>query len=234
MRISTDDQLLELLDGIVARSVALAGQQLGPEAGGLCGRAVAPPVLATDLPDEPLVDWHARGLLGELDGARVLDVGCGNGRNSRWFAEQGATVEGIDLAEPLLQLVRDRQPAGVTLTAVDVLRGPLPGGVFDVVYDSGCFHHVAPHRRPTYLRRVLPLVARGGAYGIVTLASEAGESAGDAEMIASGDGGGGTTFSLADLGEVFGALHPVEVRRVREGVQGTFGLAALNAALFRA
>lgn len=31
--------------------------------------------LATDLPDEPLVAWTTRGLLGDLQGARVLDIG---------------------------------------------------------------------------------------------------------------------------------------------------------------
>lgn len=190
-------------------------------------------VLATDLPDEQLVDWHARGLLGDLARARVLDVGCGGGRNSRWFAAQGASVEGIDISAPLLERARCAMPSGVTLNAVDVLRGPLPTGPYDVVYDSCCFHHVAPHRRATYLRRVLPLLASGGAYGIVTLASDAGGVTGDAEMIVSGDGGGGTTFSLANLQEIFAALPPVEARRVRDGVDGTFGLGTLNTTLFR-
>jgi 2-polyprenyl-3-methyl-5-hydroxy-6-metoxy-1,4-benzoquinol methylase len=96
------------------------------------------------------------GLLGELANARVLDVGCGAARNTRWFAEQGATVDGIDLAAYLLDTLRPTMPTTVTLTALDVLRDPLPADAYDVVYDSGCFHHIAPHRRITYLQRVLP------------------------------------------------------------------------------
>ena len=73
-------------------------------------------------------------------------------------------TSGLDVSVQarLLDLVRNRMPPGVTLTSVDVLRGSLPAGQFDLVYDSGCFHHIAPHRRATYLHRVLPLIAPGG------------------------------------------------------------------------
>ncbi len=188
--------------------------------------------LGTKLPDEPLVDWHARGLLGNLDGARVLDVGCGGGRNSRWFAQHGATVEGIDLAAPLLEIVRPTMPASVSLTALDVLRDPLPGGQFDVVYDSGCFHHLAPHRRITYLERVLPMVRPGGRFGIVTFAAEQMETPPDQEIIFTGDTAGGMGFTLDDLEAIFGVLKPVELRAVRADRDDAFGLDFLNAALF--
>lgn len=190
--------------------------------------------LATQLPDEPLVDWHGRGLLGELGGARVLDVGCGAGRNTRWFAEQGATVDGIDLAARLLDTLRPTMPATVTLTALDVLRDQLPAGGYDVVYDSGCFHHIAPHRRITYLQRVLPLVREGGRFGIVTFAAERMETPTDFEVVSTGDTSGGMTFSLDDLRSIFASLSPVEVRAVDPGRAGTFAPDFLNAALFTA
>jgi len=189
--------------------------------------------LATDLPDENLLDWHASGLLGHLLGARVLDIGCGNGRNSRWFAEQGAVVEGIDIAGSLLDLVRDRMPTGVALTQGDVLRSHLPAGAFDVVYDSGCFHHVAPHRRATYLERVLPCVAEGGSYAIGAFASEAEELTSDADALACGDNGGGSSFTLTELREIFSPFDPIVGRRLRAHVEEGFGADFLNAALFQ-
>ncbi|QNE20522.1 class I SAM-dependent methyltransferase [Kribbella qitaiheensis] len=190
--------------------------------------------LATPLPDEPLVDWHGRGLLGDLSGARVLDIGCGSGRNSRWFAEQGATVDGIDLAAPLLESVQSTMPESVTLTALDVLREPLPTGPFDLVYDSGCFHHIAPHRRITYLERVLPAVRPGGRFGIVAFAAEQMETPADEQIVMSGDSAGGMAFSLDDLATIFQPLKPVELRPVRDDREGAFGLDFLNAALFTA
>jgi len=233
VRIHTHDQLLGLLDEIVARSSQ--GDRTSAEAADfwadLLTREGHP--LATDLPDENLLDWHARGLLGQLAGARVLDIGCGNGRNSHWFAEQGAIVEGVDIAAPLLDVVRDRMPTSVTLTQADVLRAPLPAGPFDVVYDSGCFHHIAPHRRATYLDRALPPIARGGLFGIVTFASEAEELTSDADVLSSGDNGGGSSFTLQELREIYSALEPIEGRRLRSNVEAAFGADFLNAALFR-
>ncbi|WP_346281932.1 class I SAM-dependent methyltransferase [Pseudonocardia sp.] len=190
--------------------------------------------LATELPDEALVDWHERELLGRLEGARVLDIGCGAARNSRWLAQQGAIVEGIDLAAPLLDHVRPTMPESVTLTAMDVLRDPLPVGQFDLVYDSGCFHHIGPHRRITYLERVLPAVRPGGRFAIVTFAAERMETPNDREIVMSGNTHGGMAFSLDDLRHMFAALQPIELRAVRSDREDAFGPDFLNAALLTA
>ncbi|MEV0798258.1 class I SAM-dependent methyltransferase [Kribbella sp. NPDC050281] len=231
-RIHTTEQLLSILDQVVAASAR--GDRSQSSAAEFWTEMLTRPghPLATQLPDEPLVDWHERGLLGDLDGARVLDIGCGSGRNSRWFAQQGATVEGIDLAAPLLESVRPGMPDTVNLTATDVLRDPLPAGQYDVVYDSGCFHHIAPHRRITYLDRVLPTVREGGRFGIVTFAAERMETPADLDIVMSGDTYGGMAFSLDDLRTVFTALEPLELRAVHPGRSGTFGPDFLNAALF--
>ncbi|HZX07948.1 class I SAM-dependent methyltransferase [Kribbella sp.] len=231
-RIHTVDELLDVLDRVVAasgrgdRSDASAAEYWT----GLLSTPGHP--LATQLPDEPLVDWAERGLLGELDGARVLDVGCGAARNTRWFAEQGAVVDGIDLAKDLLDQVRPTMPGAVTLTATDVLRDPLPDRAYDVVYDSGCFHHIAPHRRITYLQRVLPLVRPGGRFGIVTFAAERMEAPSDLDVVATGDTYGGMAFSLDDLRTIFAGLTPLDLRPVRTDRPGTFGPDFLNTALF--
>lgn len=41
-------------------------------------------------------------LLGERDYARVLDAGCGPGRMSRYWREQGSEVSALDLSEQML------------------------------------------------------------------------------------------------------------------------------------
>lgn len=121
-------------------------------------------------------------------------------------------VDGVDLAGELLDTVRTALPDTVTLTTADILRDPLPYDQYDVVYDSGCFHHIAPHRRITYLERVLPLVRAGGRFGIVAFAGERMETPADADIVGSGDTYGGMSFSLDDLRTIFDALSPVELR----------------------
>ncbi|GAB4086009.1 class I SAM-dependent methyltransferase [Myceligenerans cantabricum] len=233
MRIGTIDELFDTLDRTIAAHER--GDRTRADAAGFWERLLRDEdhPLHTDLPDEPLVDWHERGLLADVDGARVLDVGCGNGRNGRWLAERGAHVVGVDLAAAVLDEVRPTLPDRMAVHALDILREPLPGGPFDLIYDSGCFHHLAPHRRITYLQRILPLLRFGGRYAIVAFSQERQPSPGDREVLATGDTAGGTAFTLEDLERIFANLRPVEVRAVRPEVNGTLGADFLNAGLFR-
>lgn len=234
MRVHTEEQLLELLDEIVRRGARgdRTSRDAGPVWAELLTRNGHP--LATRLPDENLLAWADRGLLGALDGACVLDVGCGNGRNSRWFAGQGARVLGIDISAELLELASPSLPETVTLKSLDILRDPPPLGPFDSVYDSGCFHHIPPHRRATYLRRVLPLIVDGGGFGIVAFASEAKELVSDADVLMTGDNAGGSSFALAELRQIFAPLVARELRRIRPATAESFGADFLDVGLFQA
>jgi len=59
---------------------------------------------------EGLSEIEARLLGSDVQGLRILEVGCGAGQGSRWLATQGATVVGLDLSRSMLQAaqVRDR------------------------------------------------------------------------------------------------------------------------------
>jgi 2-polyprenyl-3-methyl-5-hydroxy-6-metoxy-1,4-benzoquinol methylase len=76
-------------------------------------------------------------------GARVLDVGCGEGRFTAALARAGARVVGIDVAEEPLRRGRSRHPE------LDLRRVPVAGGWeladadFDVVWAGEVIEHVA-------------------------------------------------------------------------------------------
>lgn len=73
--------------------------------------------------------------LGDITGARGLDVGCGTGATTAQLIEAGAAeVVGVDLSEPMIAAARAANTDGrVQLQAGDVLE--LDGaGAFDVVF----------------------------------------------------------------------------------------------------
>ncbi|HET9254860.1 MAG TPA: class I SAM-dependent methyltransferase [Pseudonocardiaceae bacterium] len=77
----------------------------------------------------------AAGLLGEVAGRAVLEVGCGSAPCARWLAEQGAWVVGLDLSAGMLRhaVVAARDTGiSVPLVQADATRLPFASGSFDL------------------------------------------------------------------------------------------------------
>lgn len=95
----------------------------------------------------------------EMDGARVLDVGCGDAGVVIAFAEAGAGVAGIEPYEPSIE--RGRVRAEEHGVEVDLRRGfaenlPFPDGSFDLVLLDNVLEHVQNRRRAlSEIHRVL-------------------------------------------------------------------------------
>jgi len=70
-------------------------------------------------------------------GQRVLDLACGTGDFAMLAAARGATVVGLDLTMPMIDLARKRTASGSTRTpgwlVGDMHALPMPSGSFDVV-----------------------------------------------------------------------------------------------------
>lgn len=74
---------------------------------------------------------------------RALDVGCGTGTNALWLAGQGFEVLGVDISSLAIDQAHDRMDGSnlpCRFTVLDFLSDTMPGGPFDFVFDSGCFH----------------------------------------------------------------------------------------------
>jgi len=78
-----------------------------------------------------------------------LDAGCGTGTLSRWLAEQGCKVEGVDAAEEMLQVARrftfqTSKALSVTFRQVETIEAlPFPANSFDGVLCSSVLEYVA-------------------------------------------------------------------------------------------
>lgn len=91
---------------------------------------------ATRLPDTraeapldlAMVDAFTEAV-SSADGARVLDAGCGAGRMSRYLADRGCRVEGVDLSPSMVGMARRDHP--------DL--GFVVGSLTDLPYADGRF-----------------------------------------------------------------------------------------------
>lgn len=90
-------------------------------------------------------EWPAvRGLIPDLAGRRVVDLGCGFGWASRWMREQGAvSVLGIDLSENMLARARsDTADAAIRYQRADLETLELPVATFDFAFSALTLHYV--------------------------------------------------------------------------------------------
>lgn len=99
----------------------------------------------------------------DLDGKRIVDVGCGDGAISRFLAGQGAHVTGID-ASPQ-QIGRARQTPRVADETYQEGVGeklPLADGSADTVLFINSLHHIPTAAQSQALREAHRVLARGG------------------------------------------------------------------------
>ena len=191
-------------------------------------------------PDENLVSYTDRGLLSP---GRALDLGCGPGRNALHLASLGFRVDAVDLSSAALAWAGERaREAGADIRfhhgdafalAETELAGP-----YDLVHDSGCFHHLPPHRRVSYLAFLERVLAPGGHFSLTCFA--AGEAGMGSELpdasFYDGTGlRGGLAYTPESLRRIFSGLTEVEFRRMNdEPAESTrFGEPFLWTALFR-
>jgi 2-polyprenyl-3-methyl-5-hydroxy-6-metoxy-1,4-benzoquinol methylase len=86
--------------------------------------------------------------LGDVAEREVLDAACGEGLLARVLARRGARVTGVDVSPRLVELARQRDPAGAIAYRVADLTRPVPElvGRFDLIGSHLALNDVADHR----------------------------------------------------------------------------------------
>lgn len=111
-------------------------------------------------PPGALRDYRAYVPLARIEpGARVLDVGCGEGFFLEAAARHGARTYGVEIVERAIRLARRRVPdAGIVAAAGESV--PFPDGAFDIVTCLGSLEHFADPAAGA--REVARLLGPGG------------------------------------------------------------------------
>ncbi|MFF3399940.1 class I SAM-dependent methyltransferase [Streptomyces sp. NPDC002659] len=236
--IRTVDDVLRLLDSLFAPEADRWTAGAASWWDGFYADRTKPVPFFVSKPDENLVSYLDRGLITR---GRALDLGCGPGRNALHLASLGFEVDAVDLSPAAIAWAGDRaREAGaeVRFHCGDAfsLAGTELGGPYDLIYDSGCFHHLPPHRRISYLSLLDRSLVPGGHLALTCFAAgEMGSELPDSDFYRQSRLHGGLAYTPESLRWIFSDLAEVELRRMRDEAPESpcFGEPFLWTALFR-
>ena len=104
---------------------------------------------------------HFLSLLQQAGKQRLLEIGAGPGRDSKFFQDNGLDVICTDLSPAMVELCRAK---GLTAYAMDFLNLDFPAGSFDAVYALNCLLHVPKNDFLTVLETIRTLLKPGGLF----------------------------------------------------------------------
>lgn len=97
---------------------------------------------------------------------KALDMGCGQGRHTLFFAEQGVEAYGIDYIADSIQEAKEqaisKKLKNTHFQIMDILNLNFPKDFFDIVLDWSVLDHIHPDEWQTYLQNILKVLKIGG------------------------------------------------------------------------
>jgi SAM-dependent methyltransferase len=104
----------------------------------------------------------------------------------------------VDFSAEAIEWARQRAEtagAAVDFRCCSIFDAAFGEAAHDLVYDSGCFHHLPPHRRRDYVQLVGRALNPGGGFGLVCFRPEGGSGFTDLEVYQQGSLGGGLGYT---------------------------------------
>jgi len=86
-----------------------------------------------------------------LKGKRLLDAGCGVGRDVDYFVEDGYDIIGIDVSKKMIEEAKKLVPKG-NFKVMDFRKMSFKDNSFDGVWCMASLYHVAPKEMPKVLK----------------------------------------------------------------------------------
>jgi len=111
-------------------------------------------------------------LMPDLAGARILDVGCGEGKNAAFFALRGAMVSAVDVSDLAIAHAKQLWPAAADWQTCDARTLNYEREAYDIVIAYGLMHCLRDEDEIARLVDNLQRCTRlGGYHAIVALNS---------------------------------------------------------------
>jgi ubiquinone/menaquinone biosynthesis C-methylase UbiE len=102
---------------------------------------------------------------------RILDVGCGPGQDSEYFASIGFQITGVDLSERFVAIAKERVPSA-NFEKADMRRLTFPDEYFDGIWASFSFLHIPQEDAEATLKGLIRVLKPGGPLFLAVHTSE--------------------------------------------------------------
>ena len=134
----------------------------------------------------------AKTVLSQLSsGCNLLDVGCGNGRDSMFFANNGMNVTAIDMSQEAISHIKKREPKICAVCGDFAAMPVFDAEQYDGVYSRFFVHAITAEQEAILLERCYTTLRKGGKLFIETRCIEdelcgAGDRVSDTEWVLDG------------------------------------------------
>lgn len=178
----------------------------------------------THKPDETLVEL----INNNKNIISALDIGSGNGRNAIYLAKNDIKTSVLDFSLEALDWVSQNAKNNeviIDINKADVTKDSLDKK-FDLIYDSGCFHHLTPHRRTSYKNFILSHLNKDGIFGLVTFyagGKMGGYEGSDKSCYENYTLYGGLGYTEEKINNIFYEFEVIGQRRMKKESDKTFG-----------
>ncbi len=125
-------------------------------------------------PRKGLMELVESGLVAS---GKALDLCCGVGTNPVYLAQKGFDVTALDISDKAVDYAKEKmreKGTNVNLLVGDNTQLPFKSEEFDFAFDFGCFHHVSPASRTTFITGVHRVLKPKSTYFLVCFSSKNG------------------------------------------------------------
>ena len=118
-----------------------------------------------DKPTEIVRNTFSKGIIKAGD--RLLDIGCGFGRNSNWLAGKGVVVTAININDDEIRQAKIKAQelqVKVNYIHANTVSLPFPDSSFEVALDLGCTHMITNRNRQVKAMKETARILTPGGY----------------------------------------------------------------------